>query len=445
MSHYKDQFDSHLAEAVSAASNVITDFDFLVPGLRPSAVKRLLNNISKLLGRIDKDGCPYPEYLIDESGSIPDQVIKEVAKFKNAVSSGAESFLEGPVANLAYHEWYLERALGTRPKLIREIKSQQIRELQSILLDSQASLSHIHDLRKRIEAEESQLARAIEGINAGSKRASEDSSYISKTREAVEKLASGDARNKDSLERLIRTAREKFTTIEAAEASARSSNDKIARMDSELQSVLREAKETLSKLQSTQAEADAILKGATQAGLAGAYKTERDRLASEQKWYAGFFYGGVAVILVYAVVFLLPIFSGLIQNAGDGTTKIKESALLLLVRLFVLAPVVWALMFTNRRYSKVETLQMDYAAKAATALAYSGYKDEMANDRELAKKLKDGLLVRFLEHPERLLNKHITESIGLSSNGNFTYASSNIPTAQGGQVGTNGSAPTMPA
>ena len=83
---------------------------------------------------------------------------------------------------------------------------------------------------------------------------------------------------------------------------------------------------------------------------------------------------------------------------------------MLAVRIVVIAPAFWALVFTNRRYINLETLQMDYAAKTTTALAYFGYKDEMEQDPSLSTRLKDGLVARFVEHPSRLLGKKVESS-----------------------------------
>ena len=119
--------------------------------------------------------------------------------------------------------------------------------------------------------------------------------------------------------------------------------------------------------------------------------------------------------LLYAAIFLLPIFRDLLGLNGGEKVSAQESALMLFVRLVILSPVVWALVFTNRRFRYLETLQMDYAAKTSTALAYSGYIDEMEADPELRKRLKDGLVLRFLEHPSRLLGKK--EEVDISSSG----------------------------
>ena len=145
------------------------------------------------------------------------------------------------------------------------------------------------------------------------------------------------------------------------------------------------------------------MNNATQAGLASAYKSEREHLQTQQNWFSYVFYGIILAIVAYAAIFILPIAENIFRTNGTNTLAMKENALLLLVRFFILIPAVWALIFTNKRYITLEALLMDYAAKANTALAYSGYRDEMGDDIDLSKRLKDGLLMRFLEHPSRLL------------------------------------------
>jgi hypothetical protein len=114
-------------------------------------------------------------------------------------------------------------------------------------------------------------------------------------------------------------------------------------------------------------------------------------------------------VIIYAAVFILPIVSKILSVSGATDLAIKENALLLLVRFLIVTPAIWALIFTNKRYVTLEALQMDYAAKASTALAYSGYRDEMGDDMDLSKRLKDGLLMRFLEHPSRLLGSRVND------------------------------------
>lgn len=74
---------------------------------------------------------------------------------------------------------------------------------------------------------------------------------------------------------------------------------------------------------------------------------------------------------------------------------------------------------------------MDYAAKANTALAYAGYKDELAGNEELSSRLMGGLLVRFIEHPERLLKAgRVSEKVEAGPQG-MSYTSQTGPIEKG--------------
>ena len=163
-------------------------------------------------------------------------------------------------------------------------------------------------------------------------------------------------------------------------------------------------------MSATDEKAKSILSTATQAGLAGAYKLEREKLEKQQRWFAWGFYGIIALIIVYAVAYIIPLISRVFEHNGQNNITTTESAFMLAVRIVVIAPAFWALVFTSRRFTNLETLQMDYAAKATTALAYFGYKDEMDQDSSLSTKLKDGLIARFIEHPSRLLGRKVESS-----------------------------------
>ena len=69
-----------------------------------------------------------------------------------------------------------------------------------------------------------------------------------------------------------------------------------------------------------------------------------------------------------------------------------------------MAPLVYVIYFTQKTLSSIELLRMDYAEKSAASLAYSGYKDQMEADPDLIKQLQASLLMKFSEHPERLLH-----------------------------------------
>jgi hypothetical protein len=120
----------------------------------------------------------------------------------------------------------------------------------------------------------------------------------------------------------------------------------------------------LDRLSATDEKARSILNTATQAGLAGAYKLEREKLANQQKLFAWGFYGIIGLIITYAAVYIIPLISRVFEQNGHNDITTTESAFMLAVRIVVIAPAFWALVFTSRRFTNLETLQMDYAATA---------------------------------------------------------------------------------
>jgi hypothetical protein len=423
VSNYRERFDKHTADSNSAIVNLMPELGDVIPGMTSTKARRPLRSISKLLGRVDKEGVRYPEYLATEDGNLLEQVISFHANIGQYTSSGAAYFAANALPKLLDFEQRLQRALGVNAATVRDIKNQQVAEMHSLVDSAQSALAEVQKARRTVTAQQQTSERALATIEDRRIEADTSAKKVKEIRELAEKLASGDARRGTSLERFIGAAKQKNEQVEALLQNAIKEEQRVRDLRTAAEGNSTAALSLMNELESIKGRADEILRGATQAGLAGAYKLERDRLSREQFWYAIVFYTIIVGVIAYAAIAIVPVFSKIIENGGSTATTVGESALLLAVRLVILIPAIWALLFTSRRHSKIETLQMDYAAKANTALAYSGYRDEMDDDEALAQKLRDGLLVRFLEHPERLLNKSpVSEKVDVGPEG-VSYSS----------------------
>lgn len=403
MSDYQTRFDSLLAEANSAVANNTTAIREHIPSLNPNHVRRLLSHMSKMLGIIDKGSAQNPEYLAGSPTIYPERAIEVASRIRNSFENGVDQFLQDILPFLVEIDSRLTRAVGVKAYSINEVKNAQIRQMDQYLDWMKNRYSNAGELRDGIKEKSDEVQTLVARMEQLSSGSQQDLERVASIKAQAEKLSSGNA-NQNPLEKLVREARSKIEEIEQISARAKDHEDRSERSLSIAQRSATESANVLKSLEESDTKADEILRNATQAGLAGAYKTERDHLSREQNMFASGFYAIILLVIIYAAVFLLPIFRQIILNE-NGSQSAADSALLLLVRLAILSPVVWALIFTNRRFHYLETLQMDYAAKASTALAYSGYIDEMESDPELSKRLKDGLVVRFLEHPSRLLGK----------------------------------------
>ena len=69
----------------------------------------------------------------------------------------------------------------------------------------------------------------------------------------------------------------------------------------------------------------------------------------------------------------------------------KELLAALLYRLPVVAPVVWLAWFAAKQYGYASRLSEDYAYKAASAMAFEGYKRESTDDATKLKLLETAI------------------------------------------------------
>ena len=403
MSDFQSRFDSLLAEANSAVSNNTMALREALPGMHPNHVRRLLAHTSKMLGLIDKGDAQHPEYLAGSPLILPERAIQATSRIKGSFENGVEHFLQDVLPQIVDIDDRLTRAVGLKAYSVSEVKNAQVKALNQYVDWAKMKYGETVSSARSAKEQAEEATNSLGELQGSLTTSKEDAGKIAEIRTQADKLAKGNA-NQNPLEKLVRTAREKIEEINGT-AERASANEQSSKLAAETAKSLAELSKSLAEsLEDSDRRADEILRNATQAGLAGAYKTERDHLAREQRLFAYVFYGIVVSIITYAAFFILPIFQQILKLEDKGAST-ADSALMLLVRLIILSPVIWALIFTNRRFRYLETLQMDYAAKTATALAYSGYIEEMDDDDALTRRLKDGLVMRFLEHPSRLLGK----------------------------------------
>lgn len=402
MSDFQAQFDSFVKAANDAVILHHAELQASVPGLFPSHFLRLITNISRLLGFVDRKQAAHPEYLAGTPRNITERAVETIAGVPVSFDSGILHFVQNFLPPLVEIEGKLLSAVGGAAFTAEQIRTQQVKAIDKLRAATQNSYSQASANSTAIAKWKDEIAEALKAVKQIASDSEADRQAVDVIRKQAEKLARG-AASQNPLEKLVQIARERFDEVEKLKQSAEASAGKAETSANSAKQSEVSSDSALKSLKETDEKADAILRNATQAGLAGAFKTEREEIRREQRYFAYTFYGIIAAIVIYALAFLLPIVR---EALGlSGVANARESALLLFVRVVILAPVVWALVFTNRRFRYLETLQMDYAAKANTALAFSGYIDEMHDDPELQHELRKGLVKRFVEHPSRLLTR----------------------------------------
>ncbi|UUN86516.1 hypothetical protein [Pseudomonas extremorientalis] len=143
---------------------------------------------------------------------------------------------------------------------------------------------------------------------------------------------------------------------------------------------------------------EALLPGATSAGLASSYKTLKDRFESPIKNYTNIFYGSMAALIFGSLFFVI-----------DSVTLWPPQVLLvkavgwdemlrtMLARLPIALPVIWLAVFSATRRSQYERLQQEYAHKEAFASSYESYKKQLQDLGASTESLQQELIAKAIE------------------------------------------------
>lgn len=133
-------------------------------------------------------------------------------------------------------------------------------------------------------------------------------------------------------------------------------------------------------------------------GLAGAFAGQATVVAGERaKWVLAF---GAAIAWLIWVAYRI-----VDTASGSGTTPFDPMNFLR--GLPLAAPGIWLGWLSARQIGILARIQQDYAYKASTAVAFEGYKKEVAsaNDQALSKQLLETAVTNFGENPVRLYDK----------------------------------------
>jgi hypothetical protein len=418
MSTYRRQFDERMPAIEQAINQMPGDIEEIVPGMTRGRLKRFFQRFSIQLGRLDKYGPKHPQHLVIDGQIVPQVLIANIDNAISHLQASASTFSQNSFYLFVRLQEALERAVGADPEQIKLIAS-------SVAADLSLAVSRTDELTAQAQASTEKLAASEEAGRKSGEQLKElieqvrlDADKTAKARVSVEQMVNPDGRNRNSLESLARRARERISEIDSATTVSIEQREKIGTLISEIEKEREKIATLEQEISTIKTTAEQILNLSSQAGLAASYKTESDVLEKRAKNFTCVLYGATALTLGIALFYVLPEISKLVTNQTDQVDG-WEAFSLTLLRLSALAPLVYLIYFTTKRVSQLETLRMDYAEKAAASLAYSGYRDQMDVDEELLRQLKGSLLIKFAEHPERLLRTKETTTSARVKTANF--------------------------
>ncbi len=237
------------------------------------------------------------------------------------------------------------------------------------------------------------LVKNVEGLFKQIKEYQEISSQlIQRITEQEEKIGT----SSQAIDELLSASQSTSESIASAKEKAIEGSGKIAEitddfgtLKAELDANKLEQQKLFAQFEQYKKQVVEILGGANQAGMAGSFIARKEKLG----WAMGF----------WAFIFIISI-GYLVWSGGDALALVKadkELLAALFYRLPVVAPVIWLAWFAAKQYGYASRLSEDYAYKAASAMAFEGYKRESTDDATKLKLLETAIN-NFGDNPIRI-------------------------------------------
>lgn len=206
-----------------------------------------------------------------------------------------------------------------------------------------------------------------------------------------------------SMEELNKNLKE----IESIYSSVNESKNNILDADKKISQIYEDVKLKQEQSSNLISSAEKALGMATNASLASSFSNRKNELSTESIWWI--------VGLVVSLVVTIGIGCWRIHDVMEffQTDNFSFGVLisnLILSFLICFAP-FWGAWFSTRRLGYLFKLREDYAYKAATAIAFEGYRDQAAKyDENMEAQVIESVLKRFEEPPLRLMADPVRSS-----------------------------------
>lgn len=340
-----------------------------------------------------------------ESG-VADAVLARLFRDIRANIDGAHSngvgwllpstpFLQLVADAQAYMTQYVERRISLRKELLKFAEGQlsdqllTVEKAAPIAKELMATYAQIQDDAKSIDETKSAGQSVYEELKEISETAGGEISALKekweKSQEEIAGLTDSSKEAKNQLEAINKDAE---TTL----AEAKELLDAVKGQSIKSDAAIRAGEELISQ---TNRKLTKALADINRQALAGAFDDQAKKVNQERGMWVGLF--------LFSIFILLSVASYHAMNGADGTFDYRD-----LLRSFPFAaPAVWLGWLSARQAGLLARIHQDYAYKAATAVAFEGYKKEVeaSADQALTKQLLESTVKNFGENPIRIFSK----------------------------------------
>lgn len=325
------------------------------------------------------------------------QTLKADANAAAVAAKERASDLEGAVAE---QQRKIDQALSEGEQRVQS----KVTELETVATDargradqsvaqiSQDAQSKIAELGAAVQSAAEQQQISTASANASSEQAGRVKQLLAETEAARNEIL---GHHKVTAEAMA--SKEKFEQDAAAKLlSYESALEQNKKDQAEFREFATKSKE---EIEHRTSEADAMLFGATNAGLASAFKNEVKDLEKQLMWASVLFVVGIAG-LFGALYWLLEFMSQLAR--GHQLTAI-DLGLGVLLRTAIVVPAVWFCFFFSRRAHALFELRQHYVHKASLAASVEPFRRQAG---EHAATAVAGVLREIMKNPATVLRRH---------------------------------------
>lgn len=309
-----------------------------------------------------------------------------------------------------------------RAKTAREAAQEHASQLATMKGEAEATSGWFATAKQSAEESQASVTAALTTLTASKKDVADARAEVQTNRDAVRQLAQNAKTRKEALDRLADTAAVHAKGVEESNTAATTQKDaatasaaraaellneivthhaavvakaeEVSGKATEIGGKVSEAAALVKDMATAQAKVaevlevvaahekdlaklktdfsalhsriEGLLPNATSAGLASAFRAQKDRFNSPQKWWLIGFIAAIAALLLSSL-YGLPV----------TDTSWDSIARHLVNRLPLIAPLVWLAVYAGRHYGLALRLQEEYAYKEAVSTAFEGYKREM--------------------------------------------------------------------
>ena len=217
----------------------------------------------------------------------------------------------------------------------------------------------VTDISKKVTAESAAVNEAKATVEAKATAVQDSAGKVS---EAIVKV------NADSkaVDKIASDSKSLFDSMSDIKQTSNESLERVINYQKELQKLRESFDELHNKI-------EGLLPNATSAGLASAFRNQKERFKKPQQFW----------LIVFIVTILILIVIG---GKGYFDFSFKNNQLnswnsilqYLAIRLPLVAPLIWIAIYAGRHYTLALRFEEEYAFKEAVSTSFEGYKREMA-------------------------------------------------------------------